>query len=822
MQRLLEILLGLERGFLSRQGDLSLNFNPQWPAQAVTGAAIWNVLLAIAAVVLVVWVYRRDGRSRTARITLGILRAALLAFCIALLNRPVLTLGQNRTEPSVLAILVDDSISMRLRDAGDPKDPTARLQAVQNLLSAPNAKLLSDLSKLHTIRFYRFDTSAQPVTDLNKLEPTGQNTQVEKSVRSVMEDLQGKRLAGVVVFTDGRDTPTAPLADTLAAVKDFGVKVYPVPVGSEKAPSNIDVQSISVQDAAFKGDIVNVKVMVRGTGYAPEHPVTLTLKDKKSGKPLTAPGGSSGSDVTQHILLPDDKPVEAELQFKADEVGPLDLVVEAEKQPGETDDQDNSRTAQVTVLDAKINVLFVDGYPRWEYRYIKNEMIRDKTIDISCLLTSADPTFHQEGDRPDSAQSFPESIEKMMDYDVVLFGDVDPRQFSDSQLQLVNDFVSKKGGGFGMIAGTRWSPLQFKNTPIEAILPVNISKVESDEGRGPITQGFRPVLTKAGADSSIFRFYADKVANEKFLRDDIQPIFWYSRGVTVKPGVGEAYAEHPTEIGPDGRKAPLLVLGRFGGGRTLFSAIDDSWRWRFYTGESVFDTYWVQQLRYLARSKKLGQRKLTLTSSRPNYELGEQVRLNMRVLDPELLQQLPDQIRVDITEDDEQGSGFGVQGSGNANAPSTAPTTNSSLNPEPRTLNPTLVRQETLVKQEGQTDLYAASFTADRVGRFVAKLPPIAGGVDALDLPIEVIVPRLELNQPQVDRAALSRLASETMGQVVEIDQATEKLPQLIPSAAKIIPIDINRPLWDAPLGMILFVFLITAEWVLRKVYGML
>ena len=111
MQRLLEILLGLERGFLSRQGDLSLNFNPQWPAQAVTGAAIWNVLLAIAAVVLVVWVYRRDGRSRTARISLGILRGALLAFCIAMLNRPVLTLGQNRTEPSVLAILVDDSIS---------------------------------------------------------------------------------------------------------------------------------------------------------------------------------------------------------------------------------------------------------------------------------------------------------------------------------------------------------------------------------------------------------------------------------------------------------------------------------------------------------------------------------------------------------------------------------------------------------------------------------------------------------------------------------------------------------------------------------------
>ena len=99
-------------------------------------------------------------------------------------------------------------------------------------MSPPNAKLLSDLSRQHDLRFYRFDTAAQPVNDLAKLEPTGQNTQVEKSVRGVLEDLQGQRLAGVVVLTDGRDTPTAPLADTLAAIKDFGVKVYPIPVGS--------------------------------------------------------------------------------------------------------------------------------------------------------------------------------------------------------------------------------------------------------------------------------------------------------------------------------------------------------------------------------------------------------------------------------------------------------------------------------------------------------------------------------------------------------------------------------------------------------------
>src|SRR5581483_4949422 len=117
MHRLLEFILGLQKGFLSKQGEFTLAFNPSWPGQQYVGAGLWNFVLILAAAALVVWVYRREGRSRAVRITLGVIRGALLALVIALLNRPVLTLGQSRTEPSVLAVLVDDSISMRVQDA---------------------------------------------------------------------------------------------------------------------------------------------------------------------------------------------------------------------------------------------------------------------------------------------------------------------------------------------------------------------------------------------------------------------------------------------------------------------------------------------------------------------------------------------------------------------------------------------------------------------------------------------------------------------------------------------------------------------------------
>jgi hypothetical protein len=339
-----------------------------------------------------------------------------------------------------------------------------------------------------------------------------------------------------------------------------------------------------------------------------------------------------------------------------------------------------------------------------------------------------------------------------------------------------------------MVSGPQFSPQAYRGTAIEPILPVNIDRAAPDDPRAAsITQGFRPVLTRQGALSSIFRFFADRAENERFLAEQIQPLFWFARGVSVKPGIGETYAEHPSDLGPDGRKAPLLVLGRFGAGRTLFSAIDDSWRWRFYTGETVFDTYWIQQLRYLARGRKLGQRQVTLSSVRPTYELGEQARFNLRVLNPQLRPQLAEQLRLEVVEE-------------STGAP---------------------VGQYQLVRQEGQPDLYVGAFPVDRTGAFAARVPSIAGGVDDLTVPFAVRVPRVELSQPQVDRPALGRLATQTGGQVIELADAAGRLPGLIPSAAKIIPIETGRPLWDAPLALALFVLLITAEWVGRKLFGM-
>ena len=802
MMRLLEWLLGLDAGFLRRAGDLSISFAPRWPFPNQVGAFTWNVILLAACAAIVFFTYRREARTLAARRWLGGLRSALLLLIVALLNRPQLTLTQSRVEPSVLAVMIDDSMSMRLSDvpAGATSQPAAdaptisRLAAVQSALSATQDELVRRLAKVHQLRFYHFsndalaldgassETSASPelVKSIASLEATGGQTRVIGSLETVARELQGQRIAGLVVLTDGRETE-AKAAEALPQLRELGVKVFPVPVGTETGLRNVEVESIAVQDSVFAGDVVNVKVAVRATGVPPGSAVRLVLKDS-SGTPIV----EDGKPVELDVIFDGGEGVQnVELQFVPQNKGTLDVTVEAIPLSGEIDDADNSRVAQLAVLDANLRVLYVEGYPRWEYRYLKQELIRDASIDVSCLLFSADATFAQEGDLP--ITRFPDTMEELTEYDVVVIGDVDPRQFTDNQLQLLNEFVSRRGGGFGMISGPQFAPQAYRNSAVEPLLPVDITRVETDSVANAqnFAEGFRPILTEDGRGSSIFRFYRDAVVNADFIANKIQPIFWYCRGTTVKPGVGETLAQHPRKTAADGRPAPLVVVGRFGAGRTLFSGIDDSWRWRYYTGEQAFNGYWVQTLRYLARGKKLGQRKLTFTSERPAYQLGEAARLSVRALDPQLLTQLPDELRVQVIDNKGQ-----------------------------------VVRDASLLRRGAQGDAFTGGFTADRVGRYTVRLSSPAAGVEDITVPLEVTVPRVELNDPKLDRVSLTRVAEATGGKVIEFADVS-KLPELIPSAEKDIPLISRSLLSTAPLALLVFTALITAEWILRKRQGL-
>jgi hypothetical protein len=817
----------------------------------INGPWAWNLVLATAALLLIVDIYRREGRSQTARIVLGVLRGALVAVVLFLLNRPFFQHVTTEIKPSVVAVLIDDTESMSIHDV-NPNNLVAgdtRLMAAVQLFKDNNLALVKELAKTHTLHFYKFDKTATEIGNfagpddaaaaygstadvsksLDALEAKANSTQVISSLLATFKARRSDRLAGAIVVTDARDTPTPAAAEAYAALATHHVKVFPVSVGSDKRPRNITLQSADVLDSAFKDDIVNVKATVRAAGYEAGHAVKVKLINDVTKAALRGP---DGLPVEKTIFAPDSNPIVVEMLFKPEKIGLLKIGVIAERQPGELYENDNSVEKEISILDKKITVLYVEGYPRWEYRYIKNEMIRDKTVNISCILTSADPTFAQEHtdfdarlrnaqDRLKRASGteekrelesevaeleremqdfksfpytqFPNTLEQLMECDVVLFGDVDPRQFTRAQLEMIGEFVSKKGGGFGMIAGPQWSPADYRNTTIDYLLPVTVANSLTGWPTKPIIDGFRPIVTRDGFESPIFRFFTEPSLNEQYIRNELQKLFWYRAGLAAKPG-SVVLSEHPTDTGPDGKKAPLLVLGRFGAGRTLFSAYDETWRWRFYTGESIFDTYWTEQLRYLARGRKRGQHKIIFGPEQKIYQLGDQVRVNLQVLDTEVMNQLRDDVNIDVID----------------------------------TRTNQIIRTEKMLNTKDQPDHYTVSFAAEREGSFTIK--PTNGLIDNLardaDKKMEVFVPDLEFAEPAVDRDALQSIAARTGGQALSLADAKAKLPSLIESFQEIRKLGggPNDPMYmfsDMPITLVVLVFLLTLEWVVRKVCGM-
>jgi hypothetical protein len=167
------------------------------------------------------------------------------------------------------------------------------------------------------------------------------------------------------VLTDGRETPPRPIAGD-SRVKDFGVKVYPVAVGSDKRRPTSTCRALPCRQRV-QGRYRQREGDVRGTGYERSHVVSIVLKDKKTER-RSPPDGKARARVRSN-----DQPVEAELQFKPTEVGTL-ISLSRLKRPGEVDGG-TTALAQVAVLTPSSPAR--RRRAAREYRYSRM-MIRDR------------------------------------------------------------------------------------------------------------------------------------------------------------------------------------------------------------------------------------------------------------------------------------------------------------------------------------------------------------------------------------------------------------------------------------------------------------
>ncbi|MBY0397538.1 MAG: hypothetical protein K2X91_13870, partial [Thermoleophilia bacterium] len=349
---------------------------------------------------------------------------------------------------------------------------------------------------------------------------------------------------------------------------------------------------------------------------------------------------------------------------------------------------------------------------------------------------------------------------------------------SVSQMQNLAAFVTEKGGGLLFVAGENFNPLSYRGTPLEDLLPIELADARNPTALGTGIASFRPTLTPEGRTSPIFRFGEDESESTQ-IWESLPELYWYLEAPRKKPAA-LVLAEHPTQVGSDG-KLPIFVYHFVGRGKTMLNAVDDTWRWRFRVGDRYFGRFWIQTIRFLARSKLLGQKQAEVSTDRRRYQRNQPIQIRVRFPNQGLAP-ASGEVRVQL---EKKGEG-----------------------PRPVTLRPT----------PGGPNVFEGALPQATEGEYTLRLipPPVLEGPPVtatfrVDPPAGELE-RVEMNLPELVRAA------ELTGGKFHTPWTIDTLLSELPKPQK-VPLDTDPPipLWNTWPVLALFLALITAEWLLRK-----
>ena len=532
----------------------------------------------------------------------------------------------------------------------------SRLDFVKALIVGDSKGLLRTILKKNHLRIYAFSDKVKLLYDIQRgkplprkkgkiflekiknLVPEGRYTRLGQCLLEAKSDLvkMGYSIASVLVFTDGQSNAGIP--PTKAAYRLLGSRIplFLFGVGSSLVEKDLELISLNARKKAKVGDFIPFHVRVRARGVKNQDLYLLLKRD--------------GKVVYRHFLHISGKKKEVTVQevrfqYKVNLPGKYHFTLEIPPVEGEVNRENNKLSLWVEVKDTKLWVLYVDGYPRWEYRYLKNALIRDRTLKVQCLLVSADREWPQESSEGVTPlQVFPYTVlpadspgklgyteaqkqdilRKLKRYNVVILGDVPPSYFHPAQLAALRQFV-EEGGGLVVISGEKYMPAYYYDTPLSDVLPVVLERPELlDTPVGEVlSKAFRPRLTPEGENHVIFRFDSDPKRNKEIWRA-LPGFYWFALVKRVKPGA-IVLAHHPDRKNKHGYY-PLFVLQSYGEGYVFFSALDSTWRWRAGVGDRYFYGFWSQVIRYTSTgSFREKQKPYQLMTGQSVYVQGKPV-----------------------------------------------------------------------------------------------------------------------------------------------------------------------------------------------------
>jgi uncharacterized membrane protein len=684
------------------------------------------------------------------------LQAALASLLLLLLWQPAISIASLKSQQNVVAVLVDDSRSMSIREGST----TRQGQAVSML----NDGLLKDLETRFQVRKYRLGDTLQRIDKLDSLAATAPATRIGDGLKQIMAESASLPIGAVILLSDGAENSGGIDLETISEVKRRQIPVHTVGFGRERFDRDIEVSEVSLPPRALADSRLNAQVTLRQNGYSGRS-VRISVKD---GEKILA---------SRSVVLKNADQQTEQLVFPSGLAGARVVKVSVDPQEGEENTANNAVTRLVNVEPRKPRILYLEGEPRWEFKFIRRAAEEDRSLQLASMVRTTQNKIYRQGiaNEKDLEQGFPVTAEELFQYDALILGSVEAGYLTVSQQELVRDFVDKRGGGLLMLGGRfALSEGGWAKSPVADVLPVVLPDRKDTFQRDQV-----PVeITGSGRDSLICRLLEDSAANaERWTK--MPKLANYQDPGTPKPG---AVVLANSVVG--GRRLPLLITQNYGHGRVGVFSTGGSWRWQMLqdVSDQTHEMFWQQLLRWLATDTP-GR----LVSTTPKQVLSDETRVPLRA---EL-----------------RGKNF--------NAASDAKVEARIQGPEGVAATVEL-RPDPLI--EG---VYNGEWTAEKTGSYLVEFTANRG---TEDLGHDILTFRREDGvsenfHTEQNRDLLEKLATQTGGKYWRPSEGRRLAEEISYSEAG-ITVRETKDLWDMPIFFLLALLLKTSEWMLRRKWG--
>ena len=760
----------------------------------------------------VAWYYwrRLDGLDRRRRIALVCLRTAVIVLALFLALDPVVVAQHVKPGEQFIALLFDDSLSMRIGGQEGRSRGTRLLEAY----AAAEEDFEGRLKRRHQIVRYRVGETTEPLQRLEDLNFSEGQSDLTGAIQRALADLEGTTVSAVVLFSDGIQLSDA---ETLA-IEDLpkGTPVFTVGVDEASPWRDIELTGLSVKRTDFDKSPVVLTVSVHSTGLA--------------GRQAIVEAAIGIRVVKSHLIeISDDvEDHEVRLEFVPDRKDWIEYearvrLVEVTADTGEPAVEDriienNTRRFVVDNRDKRYRILYVSGRPNWQNKFVRMALEGDKEqLKLTSLLaisnaerkfvfrgkksTLSNPLFEgfeQDEDRPrydetiflrlgadkdELLSGYPIDPAELFKYNLVIWGDVERELFNTEQLELTRDFVDKRGGALLLLGGPNaFTEGRYMGTVIEQMLPVALYQDPNEGERIRTQQSIKVEPTIEGRLTGSWVFDADADLDAE-LWAEMPPLYGLNRFPLVRAGATVLGVVGGNDEGISGE--PLFVVQRYGEGKCAILASGDTWQWqmRLEHEDDRHERFWRQLVRNLVHDTP---KSTVLRNKRDAYRQEAEARLEFVIRDEAFDRREGLQCVVTVTQPNGESVSLPVEES---------------------------IREIGLYTCEyapTQKGLHKISLIAlDEKGEVVAELKET----------LLVESDHREFQKAQYNGEFLRKLARASGGAHFSLEQLDE-LAEAIPVPVQLDSTELLLHLWHLPGFYVALVLMMIAEWYLRRKAG--